>query len=93
MDKDAEIYFYTDISDVTCDGPPRVVGLLTTEQSVAIKTTDICDIGALAMETTIINTTQSKEILVPSVKVEFDRYKNYQNSGVSTLVIKVISAR
>ena len=40
------------------------------------------------MDKTVINAIQ---ILVPSVKVEFVRY--YQISGVSTIIINVISAR
>ena len=70
FDKDAELYFHTDISDLISDSPPRMVELKWTKQSIAVKSTDIYDMGALAMEKTIVNA-QSKEIVVPQVEFEW----------------------
>jgi len=52
MDRDAEIYCFTTISDIKNDGIPRSVSLLRTKQSILVKTTDIYEIGKLILEHT-----------------------------------------
>jgi len=53
MDRDAEIYCYTTISDILFDGTPRNVLLLTTKQSILVKHTDIYEIGKLVADHTL----------------------------------------
>jgi hypothetical protein len=47
MDRDAEIYLYTDIADVKMERFPRIVPCLRTKQSLLVKHTDIYEIGKL----------------------------------------------
>ena len=50
LDRDAEIYTFTTISDIHSNGIPRSVGLLTTKQSILVKHTDIYEIGRLLLD-------------------------------------------
>lgn len=45
MDRDAEIYLHTEISQVVCDSFPRIVKDLVTKQSLLVKNIDIYEIG------------------------------------------------
>jgi hypothetical protein len=47
MDRDAEIYLYTDIADVQMGAFPRIVPFLKTKQSLLVKKIDIYEIGKL----------------------------------------------
>jgi hypothetical protein len=47
MDRDAEIYLYTDIADVQSGDCPRVVPCLRTKQSLLVKKIDIYEIGKI----------------------------------------------
>jgi hypothetical protein len=55
LDRDAEIYCYTDIADVQMEQFPRVVPCLRTKQSLLVKHTDIYEIGKLFTDHTIFN--------------------------------------
>jgi len=45
MDRDAEVYCYTDIADVVSEKHPREVPLLMTKQSLLVKDIDIFGVG------------------------------------------------
>jgi len=47
LDRDAEIYQYTDIAKVFASGPPRSVGLLRTKQSILVKDVDIYEVAKI----------------------------------------------
>jgi hypothetical protein len=47
LDRDAEIYLYTDIADVRMERFPRLVPCLRTKQSLLVKNIDIYEIGKL----------------------------------------------
>jgi len=70
LDKDAEIYLYTDISKICSFGPPRSVELLSSKQSIAIKTTDIYEMGNLAMEYTIMKE-KAPNVVIPEIECEW----------------------
>jgi len=70
LDKDAEIYMYTDVSDDRGHGPPRSCGLQRPKQSIAIKTTDIYEIGALVMEHTMMKEKKA-EVVAPDFGCEW----------------------
>jgi Bacterial PH domain len=53
LDRDAEIYLHTTISDLVSNGIPRYVGLTRTKQSILVKDTDIYEIGKLVLDHTI----------------------------------------
>jgi len=53
LDRDAEVYTYTTISQIYSQGPPRQVDLLRTKQSILVKSTDIYDMGYLVAEHTL----------------------------------------
>jgi len=50
MDRDAEIYLYTEISDVVSERYPRVVNKFRTKQSLLVKKIDIYEIGMFFTE-------------------------------------------
>ena len=70
LDRDAEIYAYTTISDVQ-SWLPRVVGLLQTKQSILVKNTDIYEIGQLFVDRTIFGE-KPKEEVEPDIEIIFD---------------------
>jgi hypothetical protein len=70
LDADAEIYFFTDISKLQGNGPPRSVDLMRTKQSIAIKHTDIYDMGFLALENTIMKK-KDRDIRIPEIENEW----------------------
>ena len=47
LDRDAEIYLYTDITDVKQERFPRIADSLVTKQSLLVKKIDIYEIGAI----------------------------------------------
>jgi hypothetical protein len=71
MDKDAEIYMFTDVSKDGGFGPPRYCGLLRTKQSIHIKTTDIYEMGYLAMEKTV-TAEKAPDIYIPELEYAWD---------------------
>jgi hypothetical protein len=69
LDRDAEIYAYTTISDVH-GSLPRGVTFLRTKQSILVKHTDIYEIGELFAEHTIFGE-RPKEEVEPEIEVIF----------------------
>jgi hypothetical protein len=53
LDRDAELYAYTTISNIELNGIPRSVGLLRNKQSILVKSTDIYEMGKLMADHTI----------------------------------------
>lgn len=70
MDRDAEVYCRTTIAEIVSNGIPRVVGVMTTKQSILVKKTDIYEIGKLLVDH-IIFTEQPKEEVEPEIEVFF----------------------
>jgi len=68
MDRDAELYCFTSISDIANDGTPRDVGLFTTKHSILVKHTDIYEMGQLVAHNTLFgdkpNDSENPEIKV-----------------------------
>jgi hypothetical protein len=54
LDRDAEIYLHTTISDLISNGIPRMVYLTRTKQSILVASTDIYEIGKLVLDHTIL---------------------------------------
>ena len=50
LDRDAEIYLYTTVSQIVNNGIPRSVGLLMTKQSILVKHTNIYEMGRLMVD-------------------------------------------
>ena len=74
LDRDAEVYCYTSISEVYNTGfptPPRSIGLLRTKQSILVKHTDIYEMGYLLMDQMVIKD-QAPDDLEPEIEVFFD---------------------
>lgn len=71
LDRDAEIYAYTTVSDVRFLGLPRRVDLLQTKQSILVKHTDIYEIGQLFVDRTIFGE-KPKEEVEPDIEIIFD---------------------
>ena len=74
MDRDAEVYCYTSISEISNTGfpvPPRRVELLKTKQSILVKHTDIYEMGYLLMDHMCIKD-QAPDVLEPEIEVFFD---------------------
>jgi len=69
MDSDAEIYTYTNISEVYSMGPPRSCGTLDTKQSIIANLTDIYEIGQLVAEHTLFGDNHDDD-MVPEVEYE-----------------------
>lgn len=68
LDRDAEIYTYTNISKVYTHDFPRAVGELTTKQSILVKQTDIYDMGKLLLEHTVFGPKLEEEV-EPEIEV------------------------
>jgi len=62
MDKDAEIYTFTNVSNIRSGDMPRHVSLLKTKQSIAIKTTDIYEIGKLVLDHTVFDKSATSNV-------------------------------
>jgi hypothetical protein len=73
MDRDAEVYCHTTISDIFCDDIPRSVGVLTTKQSILVRHTDIYEVGKLLADHIVFDETLTKkeEDLEPEIEVTF----------------------
>jgi len=71
MDRDAEIYCYTTISDIRNNGIPRSVDLQMTKQSILVKHTDIYEIGKLVFEHTCMGEKKQMEEAEPEIEVIF----------------------
>lgn len=71
LDNDAEIYAYTTISNIRSLGIPRVVGLLTTKQSVLVKHTDIYELGKLFVDHTIFQEQKKDDIVELEIEVSY----------------------
>jgi hypothetical protein len=72
IDRDAEVYCYTNISDIRNNGIPRMVTLLKTKQSILINHTDhIYEMGNLLMEHAVFGD-QAPGVLEPEIEVVFD---------------------
>lgn len=70
MDRDAEVYCHTDISDIFSNGIPRSVGQLRTKQSILVKHTDIYEIGKLLLEHTVFDDLPTGD-LEPEIEITF----------------------
>jgi Bacterial PH domain len=62
LDRDAEIYTYSDISEIISDMIPRCVGMMITKQSILVKHTDIYEVGKLILDHTIFGDIPKKEM-------------------------------
>jgi len=73
MDKDAEIYQYTNVSNIRAIDMPRSVSLLKSSQSIAIKTTDIYEIGKLVLDHTVFEsaTPNVDDDVEPDVSIHY----------------------
>lgn len=67
LDSDAEIYAYTNVSEVFSKGPPRSCGLLYTKHSIITKDTDIYEMGQLTANLTLFGDNHSDD-MVPEVE-------------------------
>jgi len=70
LDRDAEIYAYTTISTIQCNGIPRSVGLLKAKQSILVKHTDIYEIGKFLADHTLFGD-KPDEDLEPEIEIIF----------------------
>eukprot|EP00934_Nitzschia_sp_Nitz4_P001229 Nitzschia sp. Nitz4//scaffold122_size67431//29226//31869//NITZ4_006084-RA/size67431-augustus-gene-0.56-mRNA-1//-1//CDS//3329534400//1229//frame0 len=70
MDRDAEIYCYTTVSDIYSNGIPRSVGVLRTKQSILVKHTDIYEMGKLMLDHTVFGTKPQADY-EPEIEVIF----------------------
>lgn len=61
LDRDAEIYCYTDIAHVQMERFPRLVPCLRTKQSILVKNTDIYEIGKLFTDNLLFNDAEYAE--------------------------------
>lgn len=72
LDRDAEVYCYTTISNIVNDNIPRDVGLLTTKQSILVKHTDIYEVGKLLADHLVFDETLTEQDdLEPEIEVTF----------------------
>jgi hypothetical protein len=71
MDRDAEIYTYTTISDIRCNGIPRIVTLLRTKQSILVKHTDIYEMGKLIVDHILFGEKPRMDTEEPEIEVIF----------------------
>ena len=71
LDRDAEIYTYTTISDIHNNGIPRRVALLRTKQSILVKHTDIYEIGKLLVDYVIFGKKPRTDLEEPEIEVIF----------------------
>lgn len=71
LDRDAEVYCYTTISDIRNNGIPRHVVLKETKQSVLVKHTDIYEMGLLLFEHTAMGEKKKMEEAEPEIEVIF----------------------
>ena len=62
MDRDAEIYTYSETSEIWSNGIPRSVGQMVTKQSILVKNTDIYEIGHLILDHTIFGKIPQKAV-------------------------------
>ena len=53
LDRDAEVYQYTDIAKVTFPGPPRSVPYLKNKQSILVKDVNIYEIAKILTDNTL----------------------------------------
>jgi hypothetical protein len=67
MDRDAEIYCYTDIADIQSEQYPRIVPCLRTKQSLLVKHTDIYEIGKLFTDLLIFNDEKQQPMEEPEI--------------------------
>lgn len=79
LDKDAEIYTYTNISKIHSRDKPRSVSLLHTKQSIAVKKTDIYEIAKLVLDHTVFDNTAVAPVQyyddgIPVVVINDDDY-------------------
>jgi hypothetical protein len=70
LDRDAEVYCHTDISDVISYGIPRQVGLLRTKQSILVKHTDIYEVGKLLLAHTLFDDIPTENV-EPEIEITF----------------------
>lgn len=70
MDRDAEVYCHTSISDLWGIGIPRSVGLTRTKQSILVKHTDIYEIGKLLLDRTLFDDIPTEDV-EPEIEVFF----------------------
>lgn len=71
LDRDAEVYLHTTISDVVSNGIPRYVGLLRTKQSILVKGTDIYEVGKLVLENTVFAAKPRTDADEPEIALVF----------------------
>jgi hypothetical protein len=67
LDRDAEIYCYTDIADIQSEQFPRIVPRLRTKQSLLTKHIDIYEIGKLFADLVIFNANDQKYSEEPEI--------------------------
>jgi len=77
LDRDAEIYTYSNTTDIWLQNAPRSVGQLVTKQSILVKTTDIYEIGQLILDHTIFSKISKK---VDTPKVQYGHPQQGQSS-------------
>jgi len=71
LDNDAEIYGHTTVSAIHSISIPRSVGLLSTKQSILVKSTDIYEMGKLLLDHTIFGEKPRTEEEEPEIEVIF----------------------
>jgi hypothetical protein len=71
LDRDAEIYAYTNISEIHNHGLPRSVGLLKTKQSILVKHTDIYEMGKLMVDHILFGEKPRSDMDEPDIEVIF----------------------
>lgn len=76
LDRDAEIYCYTDIADIVSERFPRIVPCLRTQQNLLVKHTDIYEIGKLFTDLIIFNENEEKFPEEPEVDLG-DYYNSF----------------
>ena len=81
LDRDAEIYTYSNTTDQRLQNSPRSVGQLVTKQSILVKTTDIYEIGQLILDHTLFSKISRK---VATPKVEYGHQHRGQSSFAKT---------
>jgi len=71
LDRDAEIYNYTNIAAVLSHDRARYVDLLRTKQSILVSSTDIFEVGKLVLDHTVFDKTLNKDIVMPELEINY----------------------